>query len=206
MNALLTDLYQLTMAAGYFQAGKTRERATFELFVRRLPYNRNFVIAAGLQQAVEYLLNLRFTKEEIGYLRGLRQFQAAPSEFFDALLDFRFTGDLFAVKEGTPVFAGEPIPTIRAPMIEAQIPETYLLATVGFQSLIATNAARIVEFAGRAAVELSRPVRVILDAAGFRAAKIVARGDLNEYKILEIAAAGGIFILDAAAWLPGRAR
>ena len=296
MNALLTDLYQLTMAAGYFQAGKTRERATFELFVRRLPYNRNFVIAAGLQQAVEYLLNLRFTKEEIGYLRGLRQFQAAPSEFFDALLDFRFTGDLFAVKEGTPVFAGEPILTIRAPMIEAQIPETYLLATVGFQSLIATKAARIVEsagaasvvefgtrrahspeagvFAGRAAyiggcigtsnvesgmrfnipvfgtaahswvmaftseiaafeqlekllgdatvhlidsydtlegarravslgkpmwgvrldsgnlVELSRSVREILDIAGFRNAKIMATGDLNEYKILEITAAG----------------
>jgi nicotinate phosphoribosyltransferase len=295
LNALLTDLYQLTMAAGYFQAGKVEERATFELFVRRLPYNRNFVVAAGLQQAVEYLLNLRFTKEEIDYLKGLRQFQTAPQEFFDALLDFRFTGDLFAVKEGTPVFAGEPILTIRAPLLEAQIPETYLLSTVGFQSLIATKAARIAESAGTASVvefgarrahspeagvlagraayiggcvgtsnvesgmrfkipvfgtaahswvlsfaselesfeqlekllgdstvhlidtydtlegarravslgkpmwgvrldsgnlvELSRSVREILDRGGFQDAKIMATGDLNEYKILEITAA-----------------
>src|SRR5689334_7170171 len=102
------------MAAGYFNAGKTAERATFELFVRRLPHNRNFILAAGLAQAVEYLLDLRFTGEEIRYLRGLPQFSAAKPEFFDMLADLRFTGDIFAVPEGTPMFAGEPFLTLRA--------------------------------------------------------------------------------------------
>jgi nicotinate phosphoribosyltransferase len=154
MNGLLTDLYQLTMAAGYVRAGKARERATFELYIRRLPRNRNYVIAAGLQQAVEYLLDIRFGEEEIGYLRGLAQFAGAAEEFFDALRRFRFSGDVYAVPEGTPVFAGEPILVVRAPLMEAQIPETYLLSMIGFQSLVATKAARAVETAaGRAVVE-----------------------------------------------------
>jgi nicotinate phosphoribosyltransferase len=142
------------MAAGYVQAGKTGDIATFELFVRRFPQNRNYLIAAGLEQVVDYLLNLHFTGDEIEYLRGLGQFRLAPKEFFDFLENFRFTGDLFAVPEGTPFFPGEPLLTIRAPMVEAQIPETYLLATVGFQSMIATKAARTVDAAGgRAVVE-----------------------------------------------------
>lgn len=154
MNGLLTDLYQLTMAAGYFQAGKASERATFELFSRRLPPNRNYVIAAGLQQAVEYLLNFSFTREEIAYLRTLPQLSQAPPEFFDALGRLRFTGDLFAMPEGSLAFADEPILTVRAPLMEAQIPETYLLATVGFQSLVATKASRLVNAAdGRSIVE-----------------------------------------------------
>jgi len=293
---LLTDFYQLTMAAGYFQAAKTRERATFELFVRRLPHNRNFILAAGLAQAVEYLLELRFTSEEIDYLRGLPQFRQTSPEFFEMLAGLRFTGDLFAVPEGTPMFAGEPFLTLRAPLLEAQIAETYLLSTIGFQSLIATKAARVVKaamgrevvefgtrrahspeagvLAGRAAyiggcagtsnaeaglryqlplfgtashawvmsfstenesfeqlqkllgdsavylidtydtieganraaalgpplwgvrldsgnlVELAPAVRAILDRAGLRDAKIMATGDLNEYKIHELVAAG----------------
>src|SRR5437867_8261368 len=142
------------MAAGYFQAGKTREKATFELTIRRLPNNRNFVVAAGLAQVVDYLLNLSFTGEEIDYLRGLPQFQQVSAGFFDYLRDFRFTGDVFAVPEGTPVFPGEPILAVRAPMIVAQILETYLLADITFQSLIATKAARTVEAAGgRSVVE-----------------------------------------------------
>jgi nicotinate phosphoribosyltransferase len=154
MNALLTDLYELTMAAGYFEAGKNSERAVFELTVRRLPPHRNFVVAAGLPQVVDYLLNLSFSDDEISYLRGLPQFQNVSPAFFDYLHTFRFTGDLFAVPEGTPLFAGEPMLILRAPMIEAQIPETYLLAALSFQSLIATKAARSVEFAGgRAVVE-----------------------------------------------------
>jgi nicotinate phosphoribosyltransferase len=108
---LLTDLYQLTMAAGYFEAGKIEERATFELFVRHLPRNRNFVLAAGLAQAVEYLQDLRFTAEEIDYLRGLPQFERASPEFFEMLAGLRFTGDVFAVAEGTPMFASEPLLT-----------------------------------------------------------------------------------------------
>lgn len=151
---LLTDLYQLTMAAGYFEAGKTRESATFELFVRQLPHNRNFILAAGLQQAVDYLLNLRFSREEIDYLRKLPQFAHTSAGFFDMLAGLRFTGDLFAVPEGTPLFPNEPFLTLRAPLIEAQIPETFLLATIGFQSMIATKAARIVKAAlGRSVVE-----------------------------------------------------
>jgi len=146
-HGLMTDLYQLTMAAGYFDAGKTKERATFELFARRLPHNRNFILAAGLEQAVEYLLNFHLTADEILYLRTLPQFKYVSAAFFDMLAGLRFTGDLFAVPEGTPLFAGEPFLTVRAPVIEAQIPETYLLATVGFQSSIATKAARVVKAA-----------------------------------------------------------
>jgi nicotinate phosphoribosyltransferase len=154
MNALLTDLYQLTMSAGYWQAGKSRDVATFELFLRRLPAGRNYVVACGLRQAVEYLLNLRFKADEIDYLRGLPQFALAPSGFFDALREFRFTGDVFAAEEGTPMFAGEPLLVLRAPLIEAQLPETYLLATIGFQTMVATKASRIVEAAGgRSVVE-----------------------------------------------------
>jgi nicotinate phosphoribosyltransferase len=296
VTGLSTDLYQLTMAAGYFDAGKQSEIATFELFFRRLPRYRNYVVSAGLAQAVDYLLNLKFTDEEIDYLRGLPQFRRVSSDFFDFLRQLRFSGDLFAMQEGTPVFANEPFLTVRAPLIEAQIAETFLLATIGFQSLIATKASRIAEvagsrsvvdfgarrahspeagvLAGRASyiggcigtsntetgfrygipvfgtaahswvqsfeseteaferlqrllgdataylidtydtiegartaaalgrplwgvrldsgnlVELSRQVRKILDDAGLHSAKIMATSDLNEYKILEFAAAG----------------
>lgn len=143
------------MAAGYLVAGKERDHATFELFFRRLPRYRNFVVACGLAQAVDYLLNLRFTGEEIDYLRKLPQFDHVNgSGFFEMLREFRFTGDVDAVREGTPVFANEPILTVRAPLIEAQIPETYLLAAIAFQSIIATKAARVVEAAGgRACVD-----------------------------------------------------
>ena len=142
------------MAAGYFEAGKAKQKATFELSIRRLPLHRNFVIASGLAQCVDYLLNVRFTLEEIDYLRGLPQFASVSSAFFDYLHDFRFTGDLFAVPEGTPLFAGEPILMVRAPLIEAQIPETYLLSAITVQSLIAAKAARLVEAsAGRDVVE-----------------------------------------------------
>jgi nicotinate phosphoribosyltransferase len=122
--------------------------------VRRLPHNRNFVLAAGLAQAVEYLQNLRYTAEEIAYLKTVPQFAHTSPAFFDYLAGLRFTGDLFAVPEGTPLFPNEPFLTLRAPLVEAQIPETYLLATIGFQSMIATKAARVVKAAlGRSVVE-----------------------------------------------------
>jgi nicotinate phosphoribosyltransferase len=153
-KALHTDLYQLTMAAGYFASGKAAERAVFELFVRRLPANRDVLIAAGLSQAVEYLLNLRFTGEQIDYLKTVPQLARARPAFWEYLRAFRFTGDVFAMREGTPFFAGEPILTVNAPIIESQIPETYLLATLGFESLIASKAARVMAAAkGRAVVE-----------------------------------------------------
>ncbi len=154
MRALYTDLYQLTMAAGYWAAGKTQETATFELFVRRLPAHRDYLVVAGLEQAIEYLTGLRFTDREIAYLQTLPQFGRAAAGFWDYLRSFCFTGDLFAVPEGTVMFAGEPLLTVRAPLIEAQIPETYLLSTIGFQTLIASKAARIVAAAaGRDVVE-----------------------------------------------------
>jgi nicotinate phosphoribosyltransferase len=160
MSALNTDLYELTMAAGYFAAQKTGDVATFELSVRRLPPARNFLIAAGLEQAVEYLLHLRFEKDEIDYLRSLAQFKNPPAGFFDYLTELRFTGDLFALPEGTPVFANEPIAIVRAPIVEAQLVETYLLSTFVFQTMVASKAARcvlagegrpIVEFGSRRA-------------------------------------------------------
>lgn len=154
MSALNTDLYELTMAAGYFVAGKAGDVATFELSIRRLPEPRNFLIAAGLEQAVEYLRALRFTAEEIGYLRSLEQFKYTPSGFFDFLSDLRFTGDLFAVPEGTPVFANEPLAIVRAPLIEAQLVETYLLSTFAFQTSVASKAARcIMAAANRPVIE-----------------------------------------------------
>ena len=132
------------MAAGYFAAGKADETATFELTARRLPDSRNFLVAAGLAQAVDYLQNLSFQPEEVDYLRTLPQFKSAAPEFFEFLLGLRFTGDLFAVPEGTPVFPNEPIAIVRAPIIQAQMVETYLLSTFAFQTSIASKAARCV--------------------------------------------------------------
>ncbi|MBV9303548.1 MAG: nicotinate phosphoribosyltransferase [Acidobacteriaceae bacterium] len=171
MSAINTDLYELTMAAGYFCARKTDEVATFELSVRRLPKNRNFLVAAGLEQAVEFLLNFKFLPQEIDYLRSLAQFKNTPPEFFDFLAALRFTGDVFAVPEGTPVFANEPLAIIRAPLVEAQIVETYLLSTFAFQTSIASKAARcLIAAEGRSIVEFGSR-RAHSPAAGVLAAR-----------------------------------
>jgi nicotinate phosphoribosyltransferase len=154
MHGLLTDLYELTMAAGYFETGLAARAATFELSIRRLPENRDFVVAAGLPQAVEYLQGLGFDGAEIEYLRSVPQLAGASSSFFENLASFHFEGDVWAVPEGTPLFAGEPLMTVRGPLWQAQIAETYLLSTISFQTLIATKAARMVEAAaGRGVVE-----------------------------------------------------
>jgi nicotinate phosphoribosyltransferase len=150
---LATDLYQLTMAAAYYE-NRRHERAVFELFVRRLPPERSFLLAAGLEQVLEYLEQLSFSQEEIEYLRSLNVFGGVSPEFFDYLRDFRFTGEVWAMPEGTIFFAVEPLIRVSAPLIESQIIETFLLTTIDFQSLIATKAARIVEAAqGRAIFE-----------------------------------------------------
>ena len=142
------------MAAGYFTAGKQNDIGTFEFTLRRLPRDREFVLTAGLHRALDYLLNLSFTAEEIEYLRGLENFRNAPSEFWKYLADFRFSGDVFAVPEGTVLYEGQPVLNIRAPLIEAQIPETYLLSAITFETLIATKAARISHAAeGRDVIE-----------------------------------------------------
>ncbi len=154
MNGLLTDLYELTMAAGYFTAGRHTDIGTFEFTIRRLPRHRDFVLLAGIHRAVDYLLNLSFEADEIAYLRGLESFRRAPNAFWDYLAAFRFTGDVFAVPEGTVLYAGQPVLNIRAPLIEGQIPETYLLSAITFETLIATKAARIAHAAkGRDVVE-----------------------------------------------------
>ncbi len=176
MNGLLTDLYELTMAAGYFEAGKAAEKGTFEFTIRKLPPHRNFVVAAGLPQVVDYLLNLSFGGEEIAYLRGLPQFRHVAGEFFDYLRGFRFTGDLFAVPEGTPLFAGEPLLTVRAPLIEAQIPETYVLSAIAFQTLVATKAARAVGVAGGRGVLEFGTRRAHTPEAGVAAARAAYLG------------------------------
>ncbi|MGH9679671.1 MAG: nicotinate phosphoribosyltransferase, partial [Candidatus Acidiferrales bacterium] len=125
-SGLLTDLYELTMAAGYFQSGFDA-RATFELFVRSLPAHRNYLVAAGLDQALDFLEGVRFSEAEIAYLRSLPVFQSIGDDFFDYLARFRFSGDVWAMPEGTIFFPGEPILRVTAPMIEAQIVETSLL-------------------------------------------------------------------------------
>ncbi|HEV2183058.1 MAG TPA: nicotinate phosphoribosyltransferase [Candidatus Acidoferrales bacterium] len=141
-SGLLTDLYELTMAAGYFQS-RFDARATFELFVRNLPDERNFLVAAGLEQALHFVENIRFAAEEIEFLRHLPLFRHVHGEFFDYLARFRFTGDLWAIPEGSLVFAGEPLLRVTSPIIEGQILETCLLSAINFQTMVASRAARL---------------------------------------------------------------
>ena len=141
-SGLLTDLYELTMAAGYFQS-HFDARATFELFVRNLPPERNFLVAAGLEQALEFVENIRFAATEIDYLRRLPVFRHVRGEFFEYLARFRFTGDVWAIPEGSLVFAGEPLLRVTAPIIEGQILETCLLSAINFQTMVASRAARL---------------------------------------------------------------
>lgn len=151
---MLTDLYELTMAAAYFQSGKASERATFELSIRTLPPQRSYLLAAGLEQAVEYFQQFSFSGSEIDFLRKHPAFQTVRGEFFDFLGSVRFTGSLWAVPEGSIIFAEEPLLRVTAPIIEAQIAETYLLAMLTYQTTVATKAARVVEAArGRGIVE-----------------------------------------------------
>jgi len=152
-SGLLTDLYELTMAAGYVQS-RFHARATFELFVRTLPRRRNYLVAAGLEQALDFLENVRFSSEDISYLRGLPFFRHVQSEFFDYLSRFAFTGAVWALPEGTIFFPGEPLLRVTAPIAEAQLVETSLLSILHFQTLIASKAARVITAAsGRPVVE-----------------------------------------------------
>jgi nicotinate phosphoribosyltransferase len=152
-SGLLADLYELTMAAGYLET-RFEARATFELFVRSMPPQRNFLVAAGLEQALEFLEKVRFGTPEIAYLRRHPAFGRIGPRFFEYLAAFRFSGDVMAMPEGTVCFPGEPLLRVTAPIAEAQIVETALLATVSFQTMVASKAARVVEAAaGRPVVE-----------------------------------------------------
>lgn len=141
---MLFDFYELTMGNGYFASGKKDTVSYFDVFFRDIPDGGGFAIAAGLDQVIEYIENLNFTDEDIAYLRGKNLFS---SEFLEYLKGFHFSGDIWAVPEGTPIFPGEPIMTVRAPAIEAQFIETFLLLTLNHQSLIATKTNRIVRAA-----------------------------------------------------------
>jgi len=151
--SMLADLYELTMAGAYFENNIPGE-AGFELFVRHLPKNFSYIIAAGLEQALDYILNLKFTDDQIQFIRQHPSFRHISREFFEYLKDFRFRGDVWAVPEGTVIFPGEPLVQVEASIIEAQIVETYLLTMINFQTLIASKASRVVETAkGRDVVE-----------------------------------------------------
>lgn len=148
---MLCDFYQLTMGNGYFKTKHAGRTAYFDLFFRRVPDNGGYAICAGLEQVIEYIENLRFSGEDIDFLRSKGIFS---EEFLEYLRGFKFEGDIFAIPEGTPVFPYEPLITVRAPSIQAQLVETMLLLLVNHQSLIATKASRIVRAAqGRAISE-----------------------------------------------------
>ena len=141
---LLCDFYELTMANGYYMTGMNNIVSYFDLFYRQVPDNGGFAIAAGLEQVIEYINSLTFTEEEIEFLRSKKIFD---ENFLTYLKSFKFTGDIYAVPEGTPIFPNEPILTVKAPATEAQFIETFLLLTINHQSLIATKANRIVRAA-----------------------------------------------------------
>ena len=143
----MTDLYQLTMAAGYFHNDLHERRACFEAFVRILPANRNYLIAAGLEQALHYLTQLRFTDEQIDWLRRQPVFAKVSGGFFDYLREMRFTGDVWAMPEGTVFFPNEPVLRVSADLIQAQLVETNILTCLTLQTLVASKAARIVSAA-----------------------------------------------------------
>src|SRR5262245_43493610 len=148
--ALLTDLYQLNMLQAYLECGET-EPAAFEFFVRRLPATRSFLLAAGLESALDYLETLRFSPDDLDWLKKSGRFERT---LIDYLADFRFSGDVHAMPEGTVFFAHEPILRVVAPMPQAQLVETMLINLLHFQTLIASKAARMV---------LAAPGKILVD-------------------------------------------
>jgi len=146
---LFTDFYELTMCASYFD-NKNFEPATFDLFIRRLPENRSYILSAGLEQCLQYLQNIKFTDKHLAFLKT----QGFKGDFLDYLGGFRFTGEVWAVPEGSLVFPNEPLMRVTAPIIEAQLIETFLLNTINLQTMIATKASRVVQAAkGKPVIE-----------------------------------------------------
>ncbi|MBQ3072089.1 MAG: nicotinate phosphoribosyltransferase [Oscillospiraceae bacterium] len=169
---MLCDFYELTMGNGYFKKGYRDKITYFDVFFRSVPDGGGYAIAAGLEQVVKYIQDLHFEEEDIAYLRGRGIFD---EDFLEYLRNFRFTGDIYAVPEGTVIFPREPILTVRAPAIEAQLVETFILLSINHQSLIATKANRVVRAAdGRTVLEFgSRRAQGIAGAVtGARAAFI----------------------------------
>jgi len=192
LNALSTDLYELTMIGGYYVKGVSG-RATFDLFVRQLPPTRTYLVAAGLEQALDFLESLRFTPEDIDFLRTVPALARLPRSFFDDYLpSFRFTGDVSAVEEGTPVFAHEPLLRVTAPLAEAQLVETALIAEVMFPTSVASRASRVVEAAaGRSVMEFGARRAHGIDA-GIRAARAAYVAGFDATSIVEAGKRFGI--------------
>ena len=161
---MLTDFYEITMANGYFANGYQDTIVYFDMFFRKVPDQGGFAIMAGVQQMIDYLKNLHFTEDDIQYLRDKKLFS---DSFLDYLKNFHFSCDVWAIPEGTPIFPGEPIVTVRGPAIQAQFIETMVLLSINHPSLIATKANRIVRAAeGRAVMEFGSRRAQGLDGAG----------------------------------------
>jgi nicotinate phosphoribosyltransferase len=192
LSALSTDLYELTMIGGYYVKGLSG-RATFDLFVRQLPPTRTYLVAAGLEQALDFLESLHFTKEDIDFLRTVPALAKLPRGFFDDYLPaLRFTGDVSAVEEGTPVFAHEPLMRVTAPLAEAQLVETALIAEVMFPTSVASRASRVVEAAaGRSVMEFGARRAHGIDA-GIRAARAAYVAGFDSTSIVEAGKRFGI--------------
>ena len=193
---MIMDFYELTMAYNYFKLEKCEDIVYFDMFYRKNPDNGGFVIFAGLQQLIEAIKDMRFTDGDIEYLRGLNTFD---EDFFTYLKNFKFTGTLYSVPEGTPVFPYEPLITVKAKLIEAQLIETFLLVTVNHQSLIATKAHRVCQEAkGRAVMEFGARRAQGYDGAhyGARAAYI---GGVNGTATVSAGKAFGVPVLGTMA-------
>ncbi|MCF8139102.1 MAG: nicotinate phosphoribosyltransferase, partial [Desulfotignum sp.] len=191
-SALFTDLYELTMLQAYFHENMNQE-AVFSLFVRRLPPERNFLMACGLDTVLAYLENLTFTRDSLDYLRSLGQFS---DSFLEWLGHFRFTGSVRAVPEGTPVFANEPILEITAPLPQAQIIETFVMNQIHLQTLLASKAWRVVTAAqGRTVVDFGARRMHGMDAAlkaarAFHIAGVAATSNVLAGKLYDLPVTG----------------
>ena len=170
--SLLADFYEFTMSNGFFAKNMTNQITYFDVFFRKIPDNGGYVIFSGLEQIIDYINNLKFDNDDIEFLRNTNKFS---NKFLDYLSNFKFTGDIWSIPEGTVVFPNEPLITVRAPIIEAQVLETFILLLINHQSLIATKASRIVASAkGRPVMEFGARRAHSVDAAflGARAAMI----------------------------------
>lgn len=192
LSALSTDLYELTMVGGYFVRGMSGG-ATFDLFVRQLPPARNYLVTCGIEQALDFLESLHFTAEEIRFLRTVPALAELPARFFEEYLpQFRFTGDVWAVDEGTPVFAQEPIMRVTAPLPEAQLVETALIAETMFPTSVASRASRVITAAaGRPVMEFGARRAHGIDA-GIRAARAAYIAGFSSTSIVEAGKRFGI--------------
>lgn len=182
--ALITDFYEFTMSNGFFNNDMQNTIAYFDVFFRQIPDKGGYVIVAGLEQIIEYIKNLKFYEDEIEFLRKTKKFS---EEFLKYLLNFKFSGSIWAVPEGTVVFPTEPLITVKAPLIEAQLLETFILLILNHQSLIATKSSRIVSSAkGRPVMEFGARRAHSIDAAVFGARAAIIGGCIRHFLCIYI--------------------